>query len=356
MHPGLSKISRTGFQGASRALLQVRGDWEFFEQFFRTRSVNSDNFCWMCQATQRTPGPLHFSDFRPTAAHRQTLISTEQYLETCVREGSQPSLLFRCPGFQLDYLVVDVMHASDLGTFQDAIGSLFWLEVTNKQWYRNRKVGLAALNTNLNDFYAAHQDQKLSKLTPLVYSQIVGKDPGYPFLKAKAAQTRHAVQFCLALAHRHRTGDADHGPFRFGNNHRMAARSQQHLDLLVQVFEGLNNFLASCSSTPFNMLRCRESIYMYLNALGGLSAMWREGLDVIAHRPLPFHLRPKTHAVQHLGEEKIQAYGSPSSFWCYRDEDFVGVVKGIAAKTKHPFTLEERIVQKLCIWAAVSEA
>jgi hypothetical protein len=337
------------------ALLQVRGDWEFFEQFFRTRSVNSDNFCWMCQTTQRTLGPLHFSDFRPTAPHRQTLISTEQYLLACVQEGSQPSHLFRCPGFQLDFLVVDVMHAGDLGTFQDAIGSLFWLEVNNKTWYRSKKVGLAALNSNLDFFYAANQDRGFSKLTPLVITQILARDPGYPFLKAKAAQTRHAVQFCLALAHRHRAGDTDHTPFVFGHNHRLANRSQQHLDLLVQLFEGLNGFVVSCSSSPFNIRQCRQSMYDYLLALGGLNALWREGLAIADHRTEPFHLRPKAHACQHLAEEKIEVYGSPSSFWCYRDEDFIGVVKGIASKTKHPFTLEERIVQKLCIWAAVAD-
>jgi predicted nicotinamide N-methyase len=96
-------------------------------------------------------------------------------------------------------------------------------------------------------------------------------------------------------------------------------------------------------------------MYDYLLALGGLNALWREGLAIADHRTEPFHLRPKAHACQHLAEEKIEVYGSPSSFWCYRDEDFIGVVKGIASKTKHPFTLEERIVQKLCIWAAVAD-
>ena len=50
---------------------------------------------------------------------------------------------------------------------------------------------------------------------------------------------------------------------------------------------------------------------------------------------------------------KIEAFGSPSMFWCYRDEDFVGVMKSIASKTKHPATLEKRMIQKLRIWAAL---
>jgi hypothetical protein len=54
-------------------------------------------------------------------------------------------------------------------------------------------------------------------------------------------------------------------------------------------------------------------------------------------------------------EEKIEQYGSPSNFWCYRDEDFIGVIKAIAQKTKFPSTLEQRIIEKLRIWAALEE-
>ena len=105
-------------------LLQVRGGWEWYEQCFRLRSTNSDAFCWMCNATQHTVGPLHYRDFREDAPYKQTAIHHQEYLEGCAREGAQPSHLFGIPGFQLDFLTVDVMHAGDLGSFQDAIGSL----------------------------------------------------------------------------------------------------------------------------------------------------------------------------------------------------------------------------------------
>ena len=65
-----------------------------------------------------------------------------------------------------------------------------------------------------------------------------------------------------------------------------------------------------------------------------------------------WHLRPKAHVCQHMVHEKVESFGSPNMFWGYRDEDFVGVVKAIASKTKHPATLEERMIQKLRILAA----
>ena len=120
------------------ALLQVRGDWEWLEQCFRFRSVSSEAFCWMCNAVQRVPGPLNFHDFSREAAHRHTLITHEAYMEACMREGSPPATLFQSPGFRIEHVTVDAMHSADLGTFADAIGSLFWLEITHKPWHRNK--------------------------------------------------------------------------------------------------------------------------------------------------------------------------------------------------------------------------
>ena len=224
------------------ALLQVRGDWEWFEQCFRVRSVSSDAFCWMCNAVQRIPGPLNYHDFRPEAAHRNTLISHEGYLQQCVGEGTEPSHLFRSPGVKLDHLTADAMHSADLGTFADAVGSLFWLEISNKQWFGSKKRGLESLNKDLAAYYNAHHDKSLSKLCPLTESQIQGRNPGYPFLKAKAAQTRHAAQFCLTLARRHQAGDANRPAFQFKHGHRLAPHSGQHGDLLVALFTGFLGF------------------------------------------------------------------------------------------------------------------
>ena len=107
----------------------------------RCRLVNSEHFCWMCDATQKTPGPLDYHDFRPEAAHRQTLISHEMYFARCASEGEQPSHLFRRPGFRIEHLAVDSMHAGDLGTFQDAIGSLFFLEISHDHGSRTGELG-----------------------------------------------------------------------------------------------------------------------------------------------------------------------------------------------------------------------
>jgi hypothetical protein len=335
------------------ALLQARGDWEWMEQCFRCRSVNSERFCWMCDATQKIPGPLDYHDFRPEAAHRQTLISHEMYFARCASEGEQPSHLFRCPGFRIEHLAVDSMHAGDLGTFQDAIGSLFFLEISHRPWFPNRAAGLKELNETLNMFYRAHQDQGLTKATPLVITQILAKEPGYPYLKAKAAETRHLVGFCRTLAHLHQSGNHLRPAFCFRQTHRLAEDSQLHCDLLVSLFDGLYDYVASCAAEPFVADVCRRGMFQYLQALKQLHDLWRRGLSELEQKPMPFHIRPKAHGCQHLVQDKVVDYGSPSAFWGYGDEDFVGHVKRIARKTCHPATLETKVGAKLRILSAL---
>jgi hypothetical protein len=84
------------------------------------------------------------------AGHRHTLMSHEGYIMACAAEGQQPSNLFRSPGLQLKHLAVDSMHAADLGVWQDAIGSLFFLEIDDKSAAPNRIDGLRRLNGQLS--------------------------------------------------------------------------------------------------------------------------------------------------------------------------------------------------------------
>ena len=97
----------------------------------------------MCDCTQTPLGDLHYQHVQPD-------------------EGAQPSTIFGSPGFRLEFLAVDSMHAGDLGSFQDSMGSLFWVEITNRGLYRNKAEGLKALNAELQFYYDNHEDQSLS--------------------------------------------------------------------------------------------------------------------------------------------------------------------------------------------------
>jgi hypothetical protein len=328
-------------------LVQVRGDWEWLAMCFRLRWYTAETFCWMCGTSSHEDEPEYFGQFAPDAPHRGTLLSHGDYLRSCAREGMQPANILKCPGMSIDYLVVDSMHASDLGCFADAVGGLFWCEVTCKAWHRNQLNGLLHLNAELKNYYSANKTLGLSSLYPLSLSQLKGEG-GRPVLKAKAAQCRHVADFCLQLAYKHKHGTEHRPAFSFRG--RLSGREQEHLDLMIEMFHGLVDYHRSCSAEVFSEDDCRDAMYRFLRALAGLHVLWREGVVGTKERnAMPFPLRPKAHLLQHLVEEKIQIWGSPSSFWCYKDEDFIGTVKTICVKSSHPSTIEARVLEKLVI-------
>ncbi len=333
------------------ALLQLRGDWEWMVQCFRFRSFSSGSFCWMCNAAKE--GPLSFRDFRPQAAHRSTLVSHEAYLEHCAEHRVPPSNIFRCPGTVLSHAAVDSMHTCDLGVFPDVLGALFWLEISNKQWHRNSKAGLVFLNQDIEAFYAANHERKLAQATPLSASQIRSAEPGYPTLKTKAAQTRHLAEYGLLLAQRHRFGDHGRPAHRFRAASRLGPHSAEHARLLCECLEGMVDYHRSCVAEPFPPDDCKAAMYKFLAALLRLHDLWRRDVPADQQRGLPFVLRPKAHMCQHLVEDHLLQWGSPRMFWCYGDEDFVGHIKDIAAKTKAPTTLEERVAEKVSLLVGI---
>jgi hypothetical protein len=193
----------------------------------------------------------------------------------------------------------------------------------------------------------------LSTLSQVVISQIKGKNDKFPTFHAKAAQTRHLAEFALLLAYHHKHGFDGKPAFQF-RGVRLSGREQEHSTHLVNMCEGMARYHRACAADVFDEDVCRSSMYSFLQGLAGLHNLWRRGLDESLHGTMPWPLRPKSHTLQHLVEDKITIWGSPARFWCYRDEDFIGTVKTICAKSAHPCTLESRVLEKLVIIADLS--
>jgi hypothetical protein len=331
----------------SAALGQVRGDWKGLVETFRFRSYKSDSLCFLCDAMQYTMGEMHFSDFRSNASHRNCLISHDEHMSEFAMTGDEPSHIFRVPGFILDFVAIDSMHSADLGCFQDSLGGLLWLEATSRVYHRSRKEGMKWLNAELKAFYAANPG--LSSVVPLQYTQLFPARYGYPYLKCKAAETRHLADFGLLLARRHAAGDGTRAPFRFPPRHRMSGKEAQQSAMMIAMMEGMVDYHAACRDPEFSAAATRAAMYKYLDALGGLHRLWRDGCPADQLAGLPFVLRPKSHLMQHLVEDKVPLWGSPANFWTYRDESYIGAVKKIALKTRHPATMEQRMLEMLCI-------
>ena len=70
-----------------------------------------------------------------------------------MREGHEVSTIFRAPGMRIEFFAPDGMHNGEIGSFGDALGAIFRIEVSYKgagpgfpRWHRNQKAGMESLN------------------------------------------------------------------------------------------------------------------------------------------------------------------------------------------------------------------
>ena len=239
------------------------------------------------------------------------------------------------------------------GTFPDVAGSLLWLEATHKPFYKSNTVGLKKINQDLGRYYALNRDRKLSELKNLSMTQVRAQKPGFPMLKAKAAECRHVMGFLVLLARRQQFGDSTRPPFSFRPSHRLHARVVEHRALVTKLFEAVMDWQHACAAEPYVAANCKVAMYQYLTVLSALNGMWRDGLPDALQRLMPWHIRPKCHLLQHLVEEQLECWQSPNNFHCYADEDFVGCCKKVAMTCKHPASLERRIIDKARLLSGV---
>lgn len=236
------------------------------------------------------------------------------------------------------------MHCGDLGVFQDAVGGLLFVEMANKQVHRSYAAGVVWLNAQLKAYYSANPHLTRIQLT---VNMIRPKDTSYPTLRSKAAECRHLAGFALVLASRHRRNQI------LLEGERLQPLSAEYRELAVHMAENLVRYHDMCSREPFDEAGCKAAMLQFLAAMTDLRALFRRNLAPGLHENQPFPFRIKGHMLEHLVNIKIQLWGSPKHFWCYADEDFVGLVKRIAVMTKHPRTLEPVLLQKYRLYAAL---
>ena len=328
--------------GCRAALLQARGDWEWLCQCFRFRHFSSEMMCFLCDASWT--GPMSFFNVSDHAPHKATLLTHEQYLAQCAQDRATPSALFSSPGFRLDFVALDSMHCGDLGVFQDAIGSILWLEISNKQWHSSYAAGLLFLNKELERFYRLNPGKTQLRL---VLNMVKPADGGWPTLKSKAAECRHLTDFVYIIAQRHKRRQ-----YTF-DDPRLHPYSAQYQATVVDVMESLRGYHGSCAEANFDAAACRRHMHKFISSYSELRLLFRRNLPEGLHYAQPFNFRPKAHMLLHIVDQKIDIWGSPREFWCYADEDFVGLVKRICLMTRHPANLENNVLIKYRLFAAL---
>ena len=112
----------SGFTGS---VCQLRSDWMGLKGVFSFGGWNAQRLCWKCRATQ-PGGDCPFDDVSKSAIWRTMRTSMSAFVSDAEKREIPLSPLLSLPGFLLSYIVIDVLHAVDLGVAQDVAGSFLY--------------------------------------------------------------------------------------------------------------------------------------------------------------------------------------------------------------------------------------
>ena len=310
-------------QGWKGKCIQVRGDWEFYCQALQFPSPTSvPCMCWRCRASPE--GRLRWTAVDDHAEWRRTLQTHATYLARLVAEGRELPSLFKVLDLKLEGVMIDVLHTVDQGVASHLIANVL-CEVCDLLPGSTQKERAKVLNEMLIAWYKEHKHHH--KIDGELTWTTLKSSGDWPKLKAKAAATRHMMDFAREQAAKYNSG-SDH------DQKRLACCD------LLQRFYGIikeeGEFLTFGAKREIRVLGNRfVQIYLQLasEALANNERMWK--------------MSPKFHLFIHVCE---LSHINPRYTWCYADEDLQKHVKHIALGC-HPTTVDEICLYKWLVRA-----
>ena len=223
---------------------------------------------------------------------------------------------FRLPGVSILNVLVDTMHALCLGVLHHALGSVFWLVSFEDKYFPDAQTPAERLDALWglisNQYERRGTANQLSNLDLRWFVDPRSPHRRYPVLttRVKAAESRCLVPIVSDIWRRIKEA---------GNVHD--EKVQDVLAGLTQFYECIEEDTWSAAVRDL----ARASLTGAMEAYQDLSVM-----AVDAGRRL-WNEVPKHHWVQHLILQL--AFGNPRDWWCYIDEDFMGIIKRIVLKS-----------------------
>ena len=323
----LHRGPRGPLAGPWRAVLaQVRGDWAFYKECFHFPQWNeAERMCWMCQASSTIP-ELLFTNCRADAAWRDTLYTHDTYMAHLRRNGlPTPTLLAHCRGLRLENIMIDVLHAIDLGLASHVIGNVLFIfgiirACCGGRTYADRANNLA---NDLKSWY------KRTRCTTRIQGKLtlerIRASGDWPKLRAKAAATRHMALYALYLVVTHGTDDRDD---------QLMQAICRLLCRFYEILQSESQFLCAETRAELPVLGQKLAEFYSILASSAHTASLRL-----------WKMSPKLHLWEHLTEVVAIVWGNPAWYWTYADEDLVGQMIEIA-ETVHPTTLAFSVIFK----------
>lgn len=336
VHPSVDHRGRP-FEGCSRAALagqpiaggyrfpfsEVRGDLPFQITTFGWVGFNSkERCCHLCLASREDDSNFLYSDFRPTAAHRDTLISHDAYMQST--DANTRSPVCRLTGFHLWRVWQDAMHTLDLGIFQHLNGSTLWhLTATPSLWPSTTRPGRLL---QAHEHYVAWcRLNRVGDIADPWRVEHFKKDKqGYPKLTSlKAAEQRWLVVYLHAVL-------------------TALPRWGEMLQLLVLCYSCAVDFDVACRKhgriiPEADLARVVESGKGFLTAYNAVALYC-----AVNGMPL-YSVIPKHHMYEHL--MMMARVANPRFVHNYSDESMIGRLKRVASEC-HADAISHRVVDR----------
>ena len=258
-------------------MVQARGDWPFLKTLFQVPQWNENLICWLCRATKKTYRVVHSQAPWRTQRYKPNEFFAE--LRAC---GVELCPMLSMPGFGFECIVLDWLHVVDLGVSPVLMGSLFFELISSSVALQCCVVGTVALATQAQRIAALWQilrgwyknNKPPSKLDNLTKEMIYDDKSKKPKLRAKGAECRYLVPFCVFLGNK-----CQH----LSTHWRTVAALFQYLYKLQMMVSGLVEWDATEAG---NMCRCLCSLLEALN-----SEAEQQGKKT-------WPLKPKVHMLQ----------------------------------------------------------
>ena len=234
-------------------------------------------------------------------------------------------------GFRLECIRIDVLHAVDQGLASHIDGNVIWHIGVIRNSFGGSTYADRIKNTseNLRQWYRSTRTKY--KLQGGFTKERVRPTSDWPKLRAKAAQTRYLVRYCLHLMQTF--GDfVSIDPFARLHD-KLALGVCQLMVEFYDVLEANSMFLTADASASFARIG-NQLPQMYSR----LSKMcFERGLRL-------WKLSPKMHLFVHLCVYQL-FYDNPRCFWTYGDEDLVRIMVGVA-ESVHTNTVAISVLTK----------
>ena len=274
--------------GCRACLFEIRGDWSWFKSTLQLPGwQDSGGCCWLCKVT-----PAGIRDTDMSASWRTDRLEHMDFLARCREQGHTPCELFSLPGVRNTTCRPDWLHCVDLGVAADALANIM-LTVMDK-FAGTMKQRCERLWKDLQEWY--RRTGASAQLDYLSVGMLVQPRKA-PKLRCKGAEARSLVPFCKELAERH---------LREDNEHERAV-----LKVAVEL-DRMYGFLRLESFNPAGMSEAAEQ----------LASTWVRLEETTPGRA--WRVKPKLHLALELCTHTARLHGSPTLFWCYKDEDAGG--------------------------------